>query len=280
MAISTLLAKQGKSGMNTAVSTARVCGILILAFGTQAHASQLWGTYSGSTGSVVLYPIDIATGAVAPVSAIGAVGVASVDDMASDPLRRPGVIWGVRTPLAGNQLVAVDPFNLQLLSTVALNAPSPIRSVAIDPTTGLMYGATLTSLYTINSSTGATQLVGPTGVSLDRALGFDVLGNLYGIEGNNILRSVNKATGATATVATLGLTRMEDMAFDPDTGIMYGLGFGYSLYQINVSNGDLTVIGPSLGRPAGMAFTDVPEPTGLILGLCGLVAACGLATRP
>lgn len=232
---------------------------------TAASGSQLWGTNSGSSSNFGLSPIDIATGAVAPMINIGAVGTASVDDMASDPMRQPGVVWGVRNPLAGNQLVSIDPFGQQLLATTSITAPEAIRSLAIDPLTGLFYGASTANLYRINDQTGATTLVGPTALAVDRALGFDSLGNLFGVANSNVLVSVNKQSGATSTIATMPLSRMEDMAFDPDSGIMYGLGFGYSLYQINLASGALNVVGPSLGRPAGMAFTIVPEPTTMLL---------------
>lgn len=260
----------------------RIAMSLLLALAspiTAASGSQLWGTYSGSSSNIGLTLIDIATGAVAPVINIAAVGSASVDDMASDPMRQPSVVWGVRNPLAGNQLVSIDPFSQQLLATTSINAPEAIRSLAIDPLTGAFYGASTANLYQINNQTGATTLVGPTALAIDRALGFDSLGNLFGVANSNVLVSVNKQSGVTSTIATMPLTRMEDMAFDPDSGIMYGLGFGYSLYQINLTSGALTVVGPSLTRPAGMAFTDVPEPTTMLLCFCILFIAATQSSR-
>ena len=52
-----------------------------------------------------------------------------------------------------------------------------------------------------------------------------------------------------------------DIAVRPEDGVMFGLGFGagpahdYSLYQINLTTGAVTDIGPSIGRPGGLAFT-------------------------
>jgi hypothetical protein len=70
---------------------------------------------------------------------------------------------------------------------------------------------------------------------------------------------------------------MEDIAVQPETGVMYGIGYGpnYSLNQINLTNGALVNLGPSLVRPDGLAFTDVPEPAIFVLlavGACVLPA--------
>jgi len=62
---------------------------------------------------------------------------------------------------------------------------------------------------------------------------------------------------------------------------MYGLGFGYNLYLINFFTGNLTQIGASLPRPAGLAFTNVPEPNfaGVCVLVVGIVAAFRRNTR-
>jgi sugar lactone lactonase YvrE len=149
-----------------------------------------------------------------------------------------------------------------------------IRSLAIDPTTGFFYGATTSNLYRIDKSSGATTSVGPTSLPVDRALGFDAFGNLFGISGNTNLVSVDKSTGATSLIQDLGL-QLDDLAADPATGMVYALGNGtptYSLYVLNVTSGALKPVGPSLLRPAGMAFTNVPEPATWFL------AAFALAT--
>lgn len=158
-----------------------------------------------------------------------------------------------------------------------LDVSSPIRSLAIDPTDGAFYGATTASLYRIAPDTGMTTLVGAVAMPVDKALGFNAQGNLFGIWNNNNLVSINKSTGATTLVSALNLWRMEDIAARPEDGVMFGLGFGYSLYQINVDTGELIEIGPSLGRPGGIAFTLVPEPSAAVLGA---MAACALLAVP
>jgi hypothetical protein len=234
-----------------------------LAIAAPANASQLWGVYSGGAPFITLNAVNILTGAVSAGINITATGTASVDDMASDPIRDPSTIWAVRSPLAGNQLVGVNPFTQTITATVPVSVvASLIRSLAIDPTTGFFYGATTTNLYRIDKTSGATTLVGPTSLPVDRALGFDAQGNLYGISGSTNFVAVDKSNGATSVIKDLGL-QLDDLAADPATGTMYALGNGtaaYSLYKINVTSGALTTVGTSLPRPAGMAFTNAPEP--------------------
>ena len=60
-----------------------------------------------------------------------------------------------------------------------------------------------------------------------------------------------------------------DIAVRPEDGVMHGLGhsgipeYTYGLYRIDPSTAAVSHVGPSLGRPGGVAFTVVPEPTAL-----------------
>jgi hypothetical protein len=237
-------------------------------------ALDLWGTTSGSGVAIQINQIDISTGAVFQRKTIAIEpSAASLEDFASDPIREPTVLWGVRWSGFGNtsHLVAIEPYQNLLLSSVQLSSPTAIQSIAIDPTTGILYGAGGTSLYRITRDTGAASLVGTSSASLDEALGFDAAGNLYGIASNNVLVAVDKSTAATTTVATLN-ARIEDLAAHPGTGSMYALGLGpqlpdYGLYQINLTTGALSNVGISLSRPASLAFTyaAIPEPTSVCL---------------
>ncbi|WP_146447960.1 hypothetical protein [Bythopirellula polymerisocia] len=248
-----------------------ICLSWIISSNSLLKASQLWGVDSGSRSTLTLVPIDLATGAVSAGSTLVTPQTAGADDMASDPLREPNLVWAVTTSFTTTQLVSINPFTSQLVSNIPLLSNSPVRALAIDPLTGSFYGATSTDLYVINKTTGVLKLVGPTTISVERALGFDSQGNLFGIANDKDLMSVSTLSGAANFVATLNLTRMEDIAVDPATGIMHGLGFGYSLYKINLTNGNLTNVGPSLTRPAGMAFTNIPEPTAAAMSLLSIL---------
>ncbi len=231
---------------------------------SRCFATELWAADGASVTTIDVSQINIATGAVLSYKSIASgSSVAIVQDFASDPIREPSVLWGVRWSAVVNQLVAIDPFQSQLLSLVQLTSPTPIKSLAIDPTDGVLYGGGGTSLYRIARTTGTTTLVGTASTSLDKALAFDALGNLYGIVNGTALAAIDKSTGATSTVATTGIV-LEDIAASPDNGIMYGVGSGsaYSLYQINLATGATTIVGPSLLRPSSLAFTTLPGTIG------------------
>lgn len=237
-----------------------------------SFGSELWATNSGSGSSIDLNQIDITTGAVISTKRVASgLASASVDDLASDPIREPSVLWGVRWSAFVNQLVAIDPYQNTLLSSIQLNSPTPIHSLAIDPTTGVLYGAGGTSLYRIERQSGTTTLIGAGSTSLDRSLGFDAAGNLFGIAANNDLLAVDKHTGASNVVATLS-TSMVDIAARPENGMLYGLGGIYNLYKLDLATGALTTIGPSLSRPSSLGFTSIPEPTSLALVLAAIYA--------
>lgn len=82
-----------------------------------------------------------------------------------------------------------------------------IDDIAIDPTTGTLYATQATTLYTINTSTGAATSVGAMGVSDMEGMTFSEAGALYGTTGtgagasSNSFFSINKSTGA-ATLRT------------------------------------------------------------------------------
>ncbi len=55
---------------------------------------------------------------------------------------------------------------------------------------------------------------------------------------------------------------------------MIGIGYSgrYELYRIDLATAQTTVIGLSLVRPSGLAYTEAPEPSALILGLLAVLA--------
>jgi hypothetical protein len=242
-------------------------GLLI---GHTATASDLWATTSGSGPSIQIYQIDSATGAVIQMKTVATgLAVAGIDDLASDPVREPSVLWAVRWSAFLNQMIAIDPYQGKVLETVPIISSSPIHSLAIDPTTGISYGTGGTSLYRIARDTGIATLVGNGSIDLDKSIGFDSVGNLFGIGtdgANYALAAIDKTTGGTINVKTLNNVRIEDFAARPEDGVMLGLGFpspDYALLQINLENGTLATVGPSLSRPSSLAFTSVPEPSAL-----------------
>jgi hypothetical protein len=237
----------------------------LLQMSVPAWGSQAWGIGSGNTTSIVLNPIDVTNGAVGPNLVLGdSLQFTNVDDLASDPIRYRGLIWAVRNSSAGNELIAVSPLQQKIVSYALIDASTVVESLAVNPVDGVMYGASTNALYSLNPFTGVSTFVGITRFPLSKGLGFDNAGQLYGIEDQNRLVRVSTADASVTLVATLALSRMEDIAARPENGVMYGLGFGgYQLFTIDLNNGALTSVGPSLTRPSGLAFTNVPEPSSL-----------------
>ncbi len=81
-----------------------------------------------------------------------------------------------------------------------------LDDIAIDPTTGTMYGTNASNLYTINTSTGAATLVGAMGESDMEGMTFSENGDLYGTTGtgatnSNSKYSINKSTGSATLIS-------------------------------------------------------------------------------
>lgn len=225
-------------------------------------ASQLWGVSSGSGTSTSAYPIDVGSGANSPAVFIGNfIERGGQDDLASDPLREPSVIWLLRNTLVGSELVAFDPYQRQILSLTKLSAPK-IVDLAIDPTTGVMYGSNGGALFSIARDTGVTTLIG-IDARLYGSLGFDADGNLYSASSFGLF-AVNKQTGLTSIIKSGLPYAIADFAVRPDSGVVYGITGppAYFLFQFDLVGGNINIIGGSLGRPGGIAFTAVPEGTG------------------
>ncbi len=231
-------------------------------------ASQLWSVVAGNSGSVDLYPVDQSTGGVGAVSKSGDGLIrTAVRDLAAEPISQGGLVWAVRFGGGGNELLSVNPAKHQLVSMVNINLVNTVETLAIDPIDGGFYATTASALYRLNPNTGVATLVGNTTVQVEKGLGFDVQGNLYGVGNGNNLVAIDKSNGATSVIDTLALSRMEDIAVRPEDGAMYGIGYGpdYNLYKIDLADGSLTTVGPSLGRPSGLAFAAVPEPNSIAM---------------
>ena len=121
----------------------------------------------------------------------------------------------------------------------------PAPSLAVDPTTGIMYagsGGGFAALFTVDPSTGAATFVGDTGLGFAAvgALDFSADGTLYaavnivgaGGTGSDHLAVIDKATGAATVIGPFGVCSsfpfgsctiegMEAIAFDK-AGLLWG----------------------------------------------------------
>lgn len=249
----------------------------VMASSIRGNAAQLWAIDLGSRASIDPIPIDLATGAPGARVNVLTPTAHNGDDLASAPALQPNRLWAVRWNfLNGSRLQSFNPFSAEVLTDVAIDAPARVFGLAIDPADGTVYGNTDTNLYKINPTTGATTLVGPMITS--RATAFDSLGRLLAVNDvTNNLVSIDTSTGANTILAHLGTAIFSDIASDPASGLLYGLTSG-GLYRIDATAGASTLIGSSAIRPAGLAFTNVPEPTTLALVM--LLAVGAMTRRP
>lgn len=188
----------------------------------------------------------------------------------------------------GGGLLGTDAFNGNLIAVNPLTGAAtligplgvgPIPSLAVDPTTGVVYagrGGGLPDIFTVNPATGAATLLGDSGLGLAAVAGldFDLAGTLYAAvnivgaagTGADHLAIINKATGAATIVGPFGtctgvtipstgagtctIEGMEGIAFDA-TGTLWGshrIGAAGApgLYRINVATGAATFVAPFL----------------------------------
>lgn len=170
----------------------------------------------------------------------------------------PGELY-ILDPATGAMVQDVGPLN----DSLAVNYP--ITGLAFHPVSGVLYGSTgnaitntAAKLVTINPNTGLVTVIGPFNA-----------GNV----------------GNPSTMA--------DLAFDPATGILYGVGSvgGPQLYSINIATGQATVIGGSgltstsgggLAVSSGGVFYGTPTGTnfGTYNSVAGTFTFIATPTRP
>ncbi len=128
----------------------------------------------------------------------------------------------------------------------------------------VLYGTTgvssaVSNLYTVNTSTGATTLVGATGFNGIGSLSFSPGGVLFGVANGSgrALVTINLSTGAgTLRGATGASSNITDIAFRSD-GVLFAADGGSRLYTVNTTTGAATLIGtvsPSNNEGNGIAF--------------------------
>ncbi len=117
------------------------------------------------------------------------------------------------------------------------------------------------SLITIDPSTGAGTLIGPTGIFSSfgapgvPALAINSKGDLFitDISASSNLYQVDAATGAAVFVASTGLFVVNSLSFD-NNDVLYAGNVEGNLYTINISTGSPTLIGNMNINVRGLAF--------------------------
>jgi uncharacterized repeat protein (TIGR01451 family) len=151
-------------------------------------------------------------------------------------------------------------------ATTATTTPSP-KVTPTPPITPTLYAATgggcvLSSLYTLNSTTGAATLVAPITISATQVTNVTGLavdptdGTLYGfmnsqtcnVRGEGTLLTINKTTGAATVIGSLGAAAIQgsDISFDK-FGNLYAWEGGCGDPSCNSNGSDLYTLDTSTG---------------------------------
>jgi hypothetical protein len=123
-------------------------------------------------------------------------------------------------------------------------------------------------LYDVNVVTGAATNPRPVGTGANSLVGitFAPSGALYGLttfvgSPPNSLITIHPATGASSSIGFTTLAVSEgDLAFDPTSGMLYGIDFAIGserqLFTISVATGAATIVG-TLGTLGGNDFSSL-----------------------
>ena len=160
-----------------------------------------------------------------------------------------------------SNLYILNPTNGSIISTVGPIGFS-ITGLAIDPTTGVLYGSTsrngaagLFNLITIDQTTGAGTLVGSFGVPNQTMadLTFTSNGTLYGWaeSSQDDLYTINKTTGAATSVGNSGLGTFGSGLAANSADVIYYAGSGASgpLRVVDQTTGLTTIVATLSGAP-------------------------------
>lgn len=214
----------------------------------------------------VLGKVDVATGTVQTIGAMGAV----MTDIAFDP---DGNLFGITF----NGLYSINPSSGASILIGAHGVPG--GNALVFGADGTLYsaGASSTGLYTLDPTSGASNFVGNIGFSSGGDLAFNG-GNFYLASSANALVRVNPTTGAGTLVGGFGLSNVFGLATG-DNGALYGVA-GTTIFLVNTMTGaasnPVSFAGGGLTQAFGQSFRTesggppdpparVPEPSSLAL---------------
>lgn len=162
--------------------------------------------------------------------------------------------------------------------TLISNNGTTYDGLAFNANESVLYGVvgavgSLTSLVTINQTTGANTLVGANGVSLTTITNL-ANGQLFGVGINDSLYQINPTTGAATLIGATGLPSLsgswDNSLASNGTTLYYTLnasGVNSSLYTLNLTTGVATLVGlTGTSGIVGSAFAGPTFGTGQLYG--------------
>jgi hypothetical protein len=188
------------------------------------------GTFGAQGTQGVLYTVDRDSGAVLTT-------VGSLNDDAGNNYPMTGLKYdthnGIFYGATGNAIINPNSLVIVNPATALVSVIGPfgvvLTDIAIDPTTGIMYGISgfNQKFYTINTATGEAVQTGSTGIGFANGGGFaaDQTGALFGIS-NFSFYSFNKTNGNATLIGSTNLGNLVKAADFNPTNVFYGLEGG------------------------------------------------------
>ena len=225
-----LLAINSQTGVATVVGALGVLGAVGLTFspnGTLYTVANSYPPGSSNTTLEQLATINLLTG---QATLIGSpfpfrVGIMPMAVSSSGTIFAAGTSAGS----LANTLLTIDSVTGQPTAVGAFGVTG-MMDFAYDPN-GVLFGATTTKLYRINTSTGSATLVSTfSGVSGVMGITFDAAGNLFAtnFSATSSLYSVNPSTGAATLIGATGIADVHSAdvrpAPEPATIALFGSG--------------------------------------------------------
>lgn len=208
---------------------------------------------------------------------LGLSGVGEMFDIALDPTT--SVLYGV-TQLA--ELYSIDQTNG---GATLIGSTAYVTGLTFD-SSGTLYGSGGTSVFTIDTSTGSSTLLGDTGGFISSGdLAFDSSGNLFmsaigGLNGDRLI-SVDTTTGAGTLIGDIGLPNVFGLNFLDS--VLYGFTAGRGTITIDTNTGSGTYVAlngiAATGADGAGGVTPVPIPAAVWLFGSGLLGLIGIARR-
>lgn len=158
-------------------------------------------------------------------------------------------------PPASTTLGILNTATGQITSIGSLS--EPLGGLALAPNNTL-YGLGFNgNLYTVNATTAALTLVGPTGVAQGSfSLGIASDGTLYN-DSAGVVYTVNPNTGAATRLGSLGFATGAQIDGDASGNLYIVNNSNESLYSVSRTTGATTLIGPGTYTSInGMVFSD------------------------
>ncbi|HEY3662036.1 MAG TPA: dockerin type I domain-containing protein [Chthoniobacterales bacterium] len=247
--------------------------LLASALTASAVTQQTLYVATGTLGvQGILYTIDPATGAVLTT-------VGNLNDAAGNNYDIAGLCYdplnGIFYAATGGKSVSFPSSLITIDRNTALVTPigpfgAVLTDIAVDPTTGVMYGVSgfNQKFYTVDLQTGVATQTGSTGLGFQNGGGLaaDSTGALYGVD-NFSFYSYDKTTGAARLVGLTLLPNLVRAADFDSNNAFYGVEGGGGadnthlrfLVTIDLTTGLGRLLGPIIIEDLdGLAFLPVP----------------------